>query len=163
MQTGNHQSGFTIIELMMTLVVAAIILALAAPSFRDFIANNRLTTTTNSFITAISFARSEAVKRTNNVRVVAVSPSSSNEWGGGWQVVDNGGNVLRVFQSDASVVTMDDTNDVTTLTFDSRGFLANLAGGTSISICDNRDGETGRRITISATGRPQLNREYNGC
>lgn len=163
MQTGNHQSGFTIIELMMTLVVAAIILALAAPSFRDFIANNRLTTTTNSFITAISFARSEAVKRTNNVRVVAVSPSSANEWGGGWQVVDNGGNVLRVFQSDASVVTMDDTNDVTTLTFDSRGFLANLAGGTSISICDNRDGETGRRITISATGRPQLNREYNGC
>lgn len=147
----------------MTLVVAAIILALAAPSFRDFIANNRLTTTTNSFITAISFARSEAVKRTNNVRVVAVSPSSANEWGGGWQVVDNGGNVLRVFQSDASVVTMDDTNDVTTLTFDSRGFLANLAGGTSISICDNRDGETGRRITISATGRPQLNREYNGC
>lgn len=163
MQTGKHQSGFTIIELMMTLVVAAIILALAAPSFRDFIANNRLTTTTNSFITAISFARSEAVKRTNNVRVVAVSPSSANEWGGGWQVVDNGGNVLRVFQSDASVVTMDDTNDITTLTFDSRGFLASLAAGTSISICDNRDGETGRRITISATGRPQLNREYNGC
>lgn len=163
MQTGKHQSGFTIIELMITLVVAAVILMLAAPSFRDFIANNRLTTTTNSFITAISFARSEAVKRTNNVRVVAVSPSSANEWGGGWQVVDNGGNVLRVFQSDASIVTMDDTNDVTTLTFDSRGFLANLAGGTSISICDNRDGETGRRITISATGRPQLNREYNGC
>lgn len=163
MQTGKHQSGFTIIELMVTLVVAAIILAIAAPSFRDFIANNRLTTTTNSFITAISFARSEAVKRTSNVQVVAVSPTSSNEWGGGWQVVDSGGNVLRIFQSDPSVVTMDDAGGITTLTFDSRGFLANLAAGTSISICDNRDGETGRQITISATGRPQLNREYTGC
>lgn len=163
MQTGKHQSGFTIIELMVTLVVAAIILALAVPSFGDFIANNRLTTTTNNFVTAISFARSEAVKRSNVVRVVAISPTSANEWGGGWQVVDNGGNVLRVFQSDPSVITMDDAGDITTLTFDSRGFLASLAGGTSISICDNRDGETGRQLTISATGRPQLNREYNGC
>lgn len=163
MNTGNHQSGFTIIELMMTLVVAAIILALAAPSFRDFIANNRLTTTTNNFITAISFARSEAVKRANVVRVVAVSPSSGNEWGGGWQVVDNGGNVIRLFQSDSSIITMDDAGGVSTLTFDSRGFLSSLAAGTTISICDNRDGETGRQLTISATGRPQLNRQFNGC
>lgn len=147
---------------MTTLMIAAIILSLAAPSFRDYVANSRLTTTTNDFVTAISFARSEAVRSANTVRIVAVSPSSTNEWGGGWQVVDSSGNVLRVFQGDSSTVTMDSDN-ISTLSFDSRGFLTNLAADTAISICDNRDDETGRLITISVTGRPQLNRKYDGC
>lgn len=162
MQTGKHQSGFTVVELMTTLMIAAIILSLAAPSFRDYVANSRLTTTTNDFVTAISFARSEAVRSANTVRIVAVSPSSANEWGAGWQVVDSGGNVLRVFQGDPATVTMD-SDDISTLSFDSRGFLTNLAADTAISICDNRDDETGRLITISVTGRPQLNRKYDGC
>jgi type IV fimbrial biogenesis protein FimT len=160
MSTGKHQSGFTIVELLVTLIVAAIVMTMAAPSFRNFVANSRLTTVTNDFVTAISFARSEAVKRSSNVRVVAISPSSANEWGGGWQVVDNGGNIIRIFQPSSGTVTMDDSGDVTTLTFDSRGFLSGLAAGTAISICDNRDEETGRQLTISPTGRPQLNRTF---
>jgi type IV fimbrial biogenesis protein FimT len=59
--------GFTLIELMVTLAVAAILVAMAAPSFRTLLASNRLSTQTNELVGAITFTRSEAVKRGRNV------------------------------------------------------------------------------------------------
>lgn len=60
--------GFTIIELMVTLTVAGVLLAIAVPSFRNFILSNRLTTTANDLIMAINVARMEAVKLNANTQ-----------------------------------------------------------------------------------------------
>lgn len=59
--------GFTLIELMVTIAVAAILLAVAVPSFRHLIISNRLTTAANNVVTAVTLARSEAIKRNANV------------------------------------------------------------------------------------------------
>lgn len=66
--------GFTIIELMITLTVAAILLAIAIPSFNYLTVSSKLTTTANNLVNALGVARSEAIKRNVNV-VVGVDGS----------------------------------------------------------------------------------------
>ena len=62
--------GFTLLELMVTVAVVAILATVGVPSFRDLIQNNRVTTQTNELVTALNFARTEAVKRARAVEVV---------------------------------------------------------------------------------------------
>jgi type IV fimbrial biogenesis protein FimT len=60
-------SGFTLIELMVTIAVAAVLLSVAIPSFRDLLARNELITVANAWVGALSTARAEAVKRNQSV------------------------------------------------------------------------------------------------
>ena len=74
----TRQPGFSLIELMITIVVAAVLLAVAVPSFRNLILSNELTTTTNEWVTAVNLARSEAIKRS---AAVVVCGAGSNQSG----------------------------------------------------------------------------------
>jgi type IV fimbrial biogenesis protein FimT len=60
-------SGFTLIELMLTLTVAAVLMMIAAPSFREFLQNSRMSAQVNLFISDLNISRSEAVKRRTRV------------------------------------------------------------------------------------------------
>ena len=60
--------GFTLIELMITVAIAVILIAVAAPSFQQAINGNRLNTSANEVIAALQLARAEAIR--NNRRVV---------------------------------------------------------------------------------------------
>ena len=56
-------AGFTIIELMFTVMLVAVLLAIGVPNFRDFVRNSRIAGATNDIVTDFNVARSEAVKR----------------------------------------------------------------------------------------------------
>ena len=75
--------GFTLIELMVTLSVLAIVLSLAAPSFASLLASNRMSTQTNEFMVALNLARSEAVRRAQPVTLLA---TNANNYSKGWTV-----------------------------------------------------------------------------
>ncbi len=144
----NH-SGFTIIELMVTLAVAAILVALAAPSFRDMVANNRLSGSATELLGSLNLARGEAIKRNGLVTVTATS--GTTDWSGGW-TVSAGGQVIRTFEAVDGDQTIAGT--VNSLQFNGRGAVD--GGGTpSFDVCDGRTGETGKRIGIARTGRAQ--------
>lgn len=64
----RREQGFTLIELVITLIVAAILIAVAIPSFRNLINSNRLTTAANATIAALNTARMEAIKRNGPVQ-----------------------------------------------------------------------------------------------
>lgn len=83
--------GFTMIELLMVVAVAAALAALAAPSFRNFMAETRSRSTMSQLVADLNYARLEAVKR--NSRVVfcpqvnkASNPCSGTDWSAGWVV-----------------------------------------------------------------------------
>ena len=92
----NAVKGFTLIELMMTLTIAAILMTVAVPSFSTFTKNSRITASVNKVVSAVSLARAEASKR--GVRVVlcrsdevgSVDPDCSGaggtakDWSNGW-------------------------------------------------------------------------------
>lgn len=99
--------GFTLIELMTTLAVVAVLVTIGIPGFRDFIFNTRMVAETNDLVTSLNFARSEAVRRNAVVSVCASvdgsACSGSSDWSAGWIVFNGNGNqaagsadVLRV-------------------------------------------------------------------
>ena len=65
----RHWRGFTLIELMMVVAVAALLVTLAAPSFYNFILVQRLKSITAQIETDLQFARSEAAARNLKVQV----------------------------------------------------------------------------------------------
>lgn len=73
--------GFTVIELLITIVVLGILLSLAVPAFTDFINQQRVKKVAREFQAAVLQARSEAVKRNTSIYVTA-----NSSWSGGWFV-----------------------------------------------------------------------------
>lgn len=89
--------GFTIVELMITLAVAAVLLAIAIPSFREVTLNNQRAAKTNEFVTALNYARGQALALRNPVIICRTSDSnaatptcgSGNGWEEGWIIAED--------------------------------------------------------------------------
>jgi type IV fimbrial biogenesis protein FimT len=76
----GSSAGFTLIELLSVLAVLGILVAAAAPTFRDAVTARRLEAGTTQIVNAIRLARAEAIKRAG---VVAVRPLSGTDWSSG--------------------------------------------------------------------------------
>jgi type IV fimbrial biogenesis protein FimT len=122
----RNQAGFTLMELMITLVVAGVLLGVATPSLRTFLQNNRLSSTANDMLRSFQIARSEAIKRQRNVVVcasanpTAASPTCSYGAFTGWIVfqdtnsswsVDPGEPILERHESLDPSITVKADND----------------------------------------------------
>ncbi len=86
--------GFTLVEMMITLAVLVVLLAVAVPSLQEFTANNQLAATKSNFAAAVALARTEAAKRGRVVVVQALGRGpTGNEFANGWEIaVDDDGN-----------------------------------------------------------------------
>jgi type IV fimbrial biogenesis protein FimT len=100
--------GFTLVELLVTIAIAAILLALAAPSFKRTIQSNNMSNAVNTFMSDLRYARSEAIRRGGRVILCrtdlpeSATPSCDTSagttgkgWATGWIVmldVDGDGN-----------------------------------------------------------------------
>ena len=150
--------GFTLLELMVTVAVAAILTTVAVPGFRDLIQNNRVTTQTNELVTALNFARTEAVKRGRNIEVEVKQAAP------GWSatvVRDAGGaneETLRVFDRSGSSVSL---NTEGTVVFTATG--APTTGATFVlEPGPSCTGDKRRQIVVGNTGRIVTNRQACG-
>ena len=74
--------GFTLIELMVTIALVAILMTVAIPSFVTYQRNSELTSFTNTLRAGINAARGEAIKRGRNAMVVPID----GDWNKGWVV-----------------------------------------------------------------------------
>jgi len=85
-------AGFTLVELMVTIAIAAILATLAIPAFNEAMLGSRLNSMTNSFIASAQLARSEAIKRNAPVTLCASSTGNgcSGTWADGWVVLAGG-------------------------------------------------------------------------
>jgi type IV fimbrial biogenesis protein FimT len=95
-----RRRGLTLIELMMSVAVAAILLALAAPNFREAINKNRLSSAASELTSAVQLARAEAVRSNRRVALCRSADgsscdSSASTWGGWILFVDTDADGLR--------------------------------------------------------------------
>lgn len=82
---GSYQRGVTLLELLVTIAILAILVAIGLPGMRDFIVSNRLSSDVNGFIGLVNYARSEAIVRNQDVVVcpksaTATTCASTTDW-----------------------------------------------------------------------------------
>jgi type IV fimbrial biogenesis protein FimT len=80
-----RQPGFTLIELMITIVILAIVITVGVPGLADFIASQRVRTTASDLIADMAFARAEAIKESRPVIFERVAGATST-WKDGWRI-----------------------------------------------------------------------------
>lgn len=80
-------NGFTIVELMVTISIAAILLTVAAPNYTTFIRNSQLSDAVGEFMSAANAARGNAIKQGVNTYLV---PTTGTDWSTGWYVFADG-------------------------------------------------------------------------
>lgn len=159
----RQSHGFTLIELMITLAIAAILAALAAPSFADIIKNSRMTTQYNELLASLSVARSEAVKRALTVTVCKSNnqstPTCAGNWHDGW-IVFADTNADGTFDADDdevirvhSVLSGDNTLSFARnrISYRSDGLATGFTG--TFTLCDDRDNSSRKGLVVSNTGR----------
>jgi type IV fimbrial biogenesis protein FimT len=175
--------GFTLMELMIVLAIAAVVLALGTPNFNEFRRNNRLTSTANDFLASVQLARGEAIKRqrivslcaSNNPR--AANPACSTGAFAGWIVFEDANgdcsrtNTEPVLRGEGPVDTaITAASDGFCASFAPTGFSRDLAAGTeaaTVLFCDERGMalQTGttqsaaRGVGLTRTGRGQVTRD----
>jgi len=155
------QQGMTLVELMITLAVAAVLMVVAVPSMTSFVQNERLTTQINTLLAHLQYARSEAVKTHQRVVVCSSNDAAtcSGNWSDGWIVFTDGDEDGAVGGSDQLLRAHDALSGGNTLTssggstviFDGRGFAPN--SNSTFTVSDSRGASYAKSITISNTGR----------
>lgn len=169
-------NGFTLIEMLVAMSLIAVVIALAGPSMRELILNNRQVADYNTMLSSLTLARAEAIKRRARTRVCISNATpdcdtTATRWEDGWIIVaDTNGNgtvttadgdLLLQVQSGLEVGTTlrGNANVVRNVTFDTRGFSGSTG---TLRFCDPRGAAEARGIIISNTGRARQALDSNG-
>lgn len=162
---GQFNHGFTLMELLVTMAVAAILLAIAVPNYQTFVLNSRMTGQSNDFLSALQLARSEAVKRGTRVSVCKSADSAActagGTWAQGWIVFEDGGvqgtldgadTLLRAFPALSGNDTLvGNASVVNFVSYQASGATAGTIG--TVSLCPPGPAVVpGRDIQITAPG-----------
>ena len=156
--SGPTQRGFTLIELMVTLAVMVVLMAVAVPSMTDFAANNRVAATKSAFASTVALARTEAARSGLQVFIKAGTGGvAGNEFAGGWAVYadtngsgapDSGDEVLRSFAALPSDIRLEGISPL--------GFLPTgyLVGGNTMdyTVCRSVTGSAGFKVSVVPSG-----------
>lgn len=138
------ETGFTLIELMVTIAVLAIIVGIAAPSISTQLANQRVKSTTATLINALKEAKAESLIRRQNVRVVYNQANPSRAI----TILDANNVSLSTY-----TINSQSTIDVTPISVATVTFQPNKTidiEGIVYSICDNASSnETARQVRVS--------------
>ena len=181
----QSQRGFTLLEVVIAMCIAAILMGVGIPSFMSAIKNSRQSSTYQSLVGALFLARSEAVKRSDNITVCSRKSSiecgGATDWHRGWIVFSETTGLGKEFgriDADETVIalfeevknneigvrgTLRGQNNASTQHFVQYGPLgaSNWTGGT-ITVCDERGEEDALAMNIVLTGDIRKARSVGG-
>lgn len=180
------QHGFTLYELLITVMIVGIVLAFSIPNMQAFTQNSRMTSTANDLHSAFHLARSESSRAKTNITICASAKSMEGaaNCGGTWDqgyivFVDQDGDldrkgqeetVLRAQPAIAEGVSFAVANDATYFSYSSTGLGRPNVGGkkavSQIVMCDERGNvkaaggsSAGRLFVATPLGRATILRD----
>lgn len=175
MVLNKQNRGMTLVELMVTISILGILLAVGVPSFNQFTTNSRLNSYVNAFQSNLSLARSEAIKRNARVAICTSSNGSSCNNSGGWDQgwivfadLDNDGSrdggeeIINTMSSLQTGYNFSGNGNVSSyISFDSQGMTKLTSGALqagTITLCPvpPAAGGVGRQLILSSSGRARI-------
>ena len=152
--------GFTLLEMMTTLTVFAVIMVIAVPSLSGMVRSSKVRSAQSELVASFMLARSEAVKRGVTIGVAASAPVVGGEFSKGWTVwvdtnedgvVDSTELVVRSYPALGAAVVLGTTGNVTRLAFNPSGFLT-PATAIDFKACGYSDTTKGFAVRLEPVG-----------
>jgi len=168
------ERGFTLIELLVAMVVAAVLVAFAAPNMRAYIQNNRVIAQANGLVVDLQYARGQAVATHGYVSICPLASAggsscdtSDGSYANGWMVFTTTAPSTDYSSTTGAQLRVQAAPTTTTVTASSKGILTydsfgqlwatGKVSGTSIAVCSNTGSGSGAKLgsqlTISPSGR----------
>ena len=155
---GRSATGFTLIELMVTIAIAAILATLAAPSFREYIVSQRIKNASFDLFTALTLARSEAITRNADVDLLRTGTT----WAGGWTVKPAIASPPTLHtQAAFTGLKITDSADLSTVTYGKDGRATTATTKFQIEPISSVSGVKLRCVSIGLSGVPSSS--VGGC
>jgi len=161
---GLHKGskGYTLMEMMVTVTLMAIVMALATPPLNNFINNSKMTSGANNLVSAIIFAKNEAVSRRRNVTITVN--------GDGWTVsvipltTPPTGIPIATYTLDEGMVLRISDGSINSVTFTPDGFrdLTGITTAFFFTVC-SADTTNTRIVNISTAGTTTVAKGTTGC
>ncbi len=152
----NKNSGFTLVELLVTLTILSIVTSFAVPTFSEAIRNNQLKSSANNLYSLFQFARAQAAQRGDSVHIGALDNTA---WAKGAVVWVNKDADATTFDpaNDEELkrsvndynLTLTEANSVLHITFNGKG---HASATFDMGFCDSRTDETGKRLQVLISG-----------
>lgn len=128
------QDGFTLVELMVTIAVMAIIAMMAAPSMSNLLESKRLDGNQRDLINTLSEAKSQAILGRQDVSINLNSTALNTPTSLNWKADSNNSLELKNIAADGAQSSL----TATTLTFNTNGVITNITQDTLLSICNSK-------------------------
>lgn len=174
-----REKGFTLIELMISVALLAILLFIAVPNFSGFVASSRLVASKELLISSISLARSEAIKRGDEIIVCRrdaandecfdVDTTGGNaDWSDGWYVFQDENSdgtldadeLIKVYSDIADSISIQYSRG-NAFIYDGTGLLNTASSNDeTFAITDSGDADLGTAIFLRPTGRIRMCQEW---
>ena len=166
-------TGFTTIELIITLAVAAILFAIALPSFQNMISDQRVQAASSNLYASLIYARSEAIKRSQFLAVCAMTDDgfgcqNSTDWARGWIVfIDGDGNgypgaVSDILKRQDTIPSVTLTGTGTNVSYQRDGRLRAAATAFVASPSPANTSVKARCVSLDLSGRPKSVADTDG-
>ena len=139
--------GFSLIELLMTITVAAILLAIAVPGFKYVTTANRASSEINALLGDMQMGRGEAMKEGQFVTICASTDGATcagiTAWNSGWIVFSGvppftpGDPIVKIQRPFSSADSLVSDHGITAITFNREGIAWNLGQGFTFTLQDS--------------------------
>lgn len=162
------QAAFTIVELMVTVAVVAILLVVAIPSMDYMLVSSRITSKTSDFIRTLNYARTEAVTRNTTIQITPRNQEEqveSKKWSKGWQICCDKDNQPQIKEYEDEISLGVSSGQANMIRYDAKGKVPEAQSQTlQFTVCSKKHPEIdGRVITIRPIGTINVRRTRVSC